>query len=121
MLAEFLLKRQIAKLIQRSHDSSRMDQYESITELGRLAPTDESIACLIQHTRDRGSACGVTAVRALGMVKDRRATVHLMRLLQDANGWLDEEVAKALSGPHHASALPALAAIASGYVRDYNE
>ncbi|MDP1587100.1 MAG: HEAT repeat domain-containing protein [Prosthecobacter sp.] len=121
MLSEFLLKRQIAQLVRRSHDASRMDQYDSITELGKLPPSDESIACLIQHTRDRNRATGVTAVRALGMVKDRRATDHLMTLLQDANGWLDEEVAKSLGNPHHASALPALAAIARGYVRDYNE
>lgn len=121
MLTEFFLKRKIASLVQRSWDDSRLDQYTSIAELGRLPPCDESIRCLIQHTRERHSATGREAVKALGMIHDRRVTEHLMSLLQDKDGWWDNDVASALAKPHHVGALPALAAMARPWCREYDE
>ena len=111
MLTDYFLKRKIAELVRRSRDDTRMDRYTSIAELGRLPPTYESVTCLIQHTRDRHSGEDVEAIRALGLLNDRRATDHLVRMLQNAD-WLDTAIMEALAQPHHASALHALAEMA---------
>ncbi len=118
MLTDFFLKRKIAELMRRSRDDDRLDQYESIIELGKLPPTDESLACLIEHTRRQDSAAAITAIRALGMMNDRRASGHLVRLIRE-EGRIEDAVAKALGQSHHASALPELAEMARVLCRDH--
>jgi len=123
MLSEFFLKRKMASLIRRSRDPSGADKWESITALGKLPPTDESIACLIELTRmeQRHYRAAYTAASALGMMHDRRATDHLVHLLRDPSGQMETAVQKALGQPHHASALPALAEMARGRCRAHDD
>lgn len=123
MLSDFFLKRKMADLIRRSRDSDRVDQDECITELGKLPPTGESVACLIEHIRmeQRYYHAAHTAASALGMMHDHRATDHLVHLLRDASGQMKAVVEKALGQPHHASALPALAEMASVRCRAHDD
>lgn len=119
MLTDFFLRRKIADLIRRSRDNSRMDQYTSIVELGRLPPSDESVACLIQHTREPHTATAIEAIRALGLMNDHRATDQLVRLLREDGCRTNERMVEALGRPHHLTALPALAEIARAHCLDY--
>lgn len=123
MLADFLLKRKIAELVRRSRDVHRLDQYDSIDELGKLPPTDESLACLIEHTRmhQQNSGAAIRAISALGMMNDRRATDHLVRLIREKEGRIEDAIEKALGQPHHASALPELAEMARVLCRDHDD
>jgi hypothetical protein len=120
MLADFFLKRKIAGLVRRSHDVHCLDRYDSIAQLGRLPPTAESVACLIEHTRRRqqDSEAGIKAISALGMMKDRRATDHLVRLIRKEDGRIELAIKIALGQEHHASALPELAEMARGLCRN---
>jgi hypothetical protein len=120
VLTDFFLKRKIAELVRRSRDVHRLDRDESIVDLGKLPPTDESLACLIEYTRlhQENSGAAVAAIRALGMMNDRRATDHLVRLLREKESRIEDAIKKALDQPHHASALPELAEIARALCRD---
>ena len=113
MLTEFLLKRKMAGLIRCARDGGT-DQWTSIAELGTLPPTDESIACLIELSRkcQQDYHAGNRAVSALGMLNDRRATDHLVGLIREKQGRIEDVIGKALAYPHHAGALPELAEMA---------
>ena len=123
MLTEYFLKRKMADLIRRSRVFGGVDQDESITELGKLPPTEESIACLIEHSRrcDQNYQAGNRAISALGMMNDRRATDHLVRLIRENEGRIEDVVEKALAHPHHASALPELAEMARVQCRVHDD
>lgn len=96
-----------------------MDRFTSIAELGRLPPSDESVTCLIQHTREPHKAAATEALRALGWMNDRRATDQLVRLLREDGCRTNERIVEALGRPHHLTALPALAEMARTHCLDY--